>query len=139
MKFSIPVLALATMTLFGNFAVGANDAMYSCTNARGETFLTNVPTGGHCQAMVTPSTPTSTPAAAPAASPAQAMSTNGHGKSVPVGTRHSRQQARRNAVIKETSDAIAQGHPGKVSNRAVNRRYLITNRVDYIKTYGTKP
>ncbi|HET7755676.1 MAG TPA: DUF4124 domain-containing protein [Steroidobacteraceae bacterium] len=121
MKTTLQALALGAAMLLGSVAVRAADVMYSCTNAQGEKSLTNVPTNAQCERLFSDTAPP--PAAAPVAGD----------------TRAARQAARRSAAIKETADAYAKRQPGNVRNRALNRRYLMTNRADYIKNYGSKP
>jgi hypothetical protein len=46
---------------------------------------------------------------------------------------------RRDAVVQQTRDAYASGQQAPGMNRAVNRRYLMTNRAEYQQANGVTP
>jgi len=164
MKKFNPEILVAIGALLGAVALAhADNAVYSCINANGVESLTNVPNGENCKQLLsyTPPPPaaneaTDMPVAASPAAPAHADS----GPIVPVAAptvQTSRKAAlvnaqpplrqprtpgeqrlaqRRDAAIEQTRLAYS-GDPSLPGmNRAVNRRYLMTNRASYQKAIG---
>jgi hypothetical protein len=146
--------------------VHADNAVYSCTGADGSTTLTNVPVAGQCVQLFSytptvdvPSTPSAAssaeraPANVAAVSPQQdaetpavperkprpaanARNAGAYGANTPLAQRLSQ---RRDDVRQEVADAYARGDAGNIANPATNRRYLMTNRADYIAANGFTP
>ena len=162
MKHQIHLVAALAFTLGAAGAAHGENAMYSCTGTDGGTSLTNVPVNDHCarlfdytppvaSAPAAPQADTAPATAAPALAPAPAApapAAIAAKKPQPADAQASpramaRAQlgnvlaGRRNAAIQEMADAYARGQPATAVNPAVNRRYLMTNRADYIKANGT--
>lgn len=160
--------ALAATALAAGIA-HADNAMYSCTDARGTAQLTNVPTSDQCEKLfnyqapapeakapvaAAPAPRSAAPvaqASAQAAAPADASATPADPDREPSaappavpGTLErmaatQRLSDRRTAVQQQTANAYASGQPASVANRAVNRRYLATSRAEYVTANGTHP
>jgi len=147
--------------------VHADNAVYSCTRADGSTTLTNVPVGNNQCVQLFSYTPTvdapSTPPAASTAEqapdkvaavapqqeaetatvperkprpPANARNAGAYGANTPLAQRLSQ---RRDDARQEVADAYARGDAANIANPATNRRYLMTNRADYIAANGFTP
>jgi hypothetical protein len=155
----------AAGVLFGAAGLSqAENAMYSCTRADGTTSLTNVPVGTQCEQLFTykppveaaPAPVASAPAAPgpamapgpaqqPAAAPAVAdrkAPSPADPAANPAGARSTlamRMAQRRDAARLAVADAYARGQPASVANPATSRRYLMTNRADYIQANGFSP
>ncbi len=155
---------LGTLLAVGaTFVVGATaraeNAMYSCSDAKGVVALTNVPTDSSCEklfayAAPSPSAPTAeatVPSAAPRTSvapavAAAAMSARPAVAAVPAPDAKPSSAAtkpfmaqRRDDAIQRTRDAYVSGQPAVGMNPATNRRYLMTNRADYQRVVGVTP
>jgi hypothetical protein len=144
----------------------ADNAVYACVNANGVESLTNVPNSGNCKQLFsyTPPPPAANEVTAPPA-PASATPTHADSAPVaasvaiaPVAAdRAARKPAlvngqpplrqprtpgeqrlaqRRDTVIEQTRLAYGSDQPPPGMNRAVNRRYLMTNRAAYQKAIG---
>jgi hypothetical protein len=145
---------LALGATFGATGVAhAENAMYSCADDAGVVSLTNVPTGSNCEKLFSYAAPAAEPAAAPAAiavsAPAAHVAVVGSTRAATSATTESSADAqsdkalakpaiaqRRDDAIAATRAAYAMGQPMAAGNPAVNRRYLMTNRADYQRTYG---
>ena len=165
MKTILPAALIVIGTLCGVDGLArADNAVYSCVSANGVESLTNVPNGGQCKQLFTYTPPpaanevTGSPAAAPARAdstpaaasvaiaPAMAPADRGTRKPALVngqaplrqpGTPGEQRLAqRRDAALEQTRLAYGSDQPPPGMNRAVNRRYLMTNRAAYQKAIG---
>jgi hypothetical protein len=147
--------------------VHADNAVYSCTRADGTTTLTNVPVNNNQCVQLFSYTPTVDAPSAPSAAadaaqapadvaavvpqqesetaavperkprpPANARNAAAYGANTPLAQRLSQ---RRDDVRQEVADAYARGDAAGITNPATNRRYLMTNRADYMAANGFKP
>jgi hypothetical protein len=159
----ITVALITVGTILGTALARADNAVYSCVDAYGVESLTNVPIDANCKRLFTytmptpPANETTAPATpAPAASTAAAASTAVAHAAAPV-ERANRKTAlvngqaptaaprtpleerlaqRRDVAIEQTRAAYSSDLPLVGMNRAVNRRYLMTNRAAYQKAIG---
>ena len=159
----IPATMITLGAILAAGLIRAEDAVYSCVNAQGVTSITNVPNGGDCtqlftykappppeNAVVTPpavpslvdSTPAASAAVAPAPAPVARVSRQRQLVSgqPPVAQPRTPLEQRlaqhRDAVIEQTRAAYNSDLPIAGMNRAVNRRYLMTNRAAYQMAIG---
>jgi hypothetical protein len=145
-----------------SFPAYAENAMYSCEDANGVVELTNVPQGTNCEKLFSYTAPVQVAAPAvqpvalsaqaaqmaalpaPAASSSASVRTEARAKPAPVpaaaATPRSASKSllaqRRDDVIQQTREAYAAGQAMAGANPAVNRRYLMTSRVEYQKAIG---
>jgi hypothetical protein len=160
----IPAAVITLGAVLAAGVAPAENAVYSCVNANGVESLTNVPNGGNCTQLFTykaPPPPANEVATPPPATPSLADSTPAASAevaavAVPV-ERVSRQRdlvngqppvaqprtpleqrlaQRRADAIEQTRAAYNSDLPLVGMNRAVNRRYLMTNRAAYQMAIG---
>ena len=163
MKIAILGLALLAGAAIGVAAPAhAENAMYTCQDSSDVVALTNVPQGADCEKLFSYASPapsaqaTAQPAAvAPvarvASNPAQPASVGAGSSAKPVAapaaanaTRphpvsKSLMEQRRDDAIQQTRDAYNAGQAMAGVNPAVNRRYLMTSRLEYQKAIGAIP
>jgi hypothetical protein len=142
MKKVNPEILVAIGALLGAAGFAhADNAVYSCVSANGVESLTNMPNGGNCKQLFsyTPPPPAAnevTAPAAPAAAPADALVNGQPALRQPRTPGEQRLAQRRDAAIEQTRLAYSSDQPPPGMNRAVNRRYLMTNRAAYQKAIG---
>ena len=166
MKTTQLAVLIAAGAMFGAAVPAlAENAMYSCTRADGTVSLTNVPVGTKCEQLFAYKPPVdaapapvagqspapAAPAVAPAAPQARPAMASTEQKARPpadanapaaAGAHSSlamRMSQRRDAARLAVADAYARGEPASVPNPATSRRYLMTNRADYIQANGFTP
>lgn len=165
MKTMPLVLTMIAAVLYGAAAPGhAENAMYSCTRADGTTSLTNVPVGSHCEQLFAYKPPVEAapaPVAAAPAAPAPAQPARDSRQplaTAPVADHKAplpadpaanaasarsalaqRMAQRRDEARLAVADAYARGQPASVANPATSRRYLMTDRAQYIQANGFTP
>jgi hypothetical protein len=165
MNIKLPVLLLAAAALGGTVAAHAENTMYACTAADGTVSYTNVPSGTSCEKMFSyaaaaPEAPAPVVAAPAPAAPAIAVApaaaaepaattgreptakkartrTGADGRPAPRTPREQSSAQRSDDARAQVADAMARGT--KVANPATSRRYLMTNRADYMQANGIQP
>lgn len=153
-RFFPRVLLLTTVIVGGTSLAQSDGAAFSCTTAKGVVILTNHPNGDRCakvasgtygaaathDAPVAPA-PNSVPpvAAAKSGTSHPALASPPAVAQQPRNPVEARLALHREALIQQTADAYAAGHQAPGANRAVTRRYLMTNRAAYQQTVGVTP